>query len=41
MGDTISAVVDADWAQASGLLIAIAFAWAAWRLVRLPRALAG
>jgi hypothetical protein len=36
IGHTISAIADADWAQASGLLIAVAFAWAAWRLLRRP-----
>ena len=41
IGDTISAIADADWPQASGLLIAVAFAWAAWRLLRRPAAPAG
>jgi type VI protein secretion system component VasK len=41
IGDTISAIADADWAQASGILIAVAFAWAAWRLLRQPAAPAG
>ena len=36
IGDTISSIADADWAQASGLLIAVAFAWSAWRLLRRP-----
>ena len=41
IGDTISAIADADWAQASGILIAVAFAWAAWRLLRRSAAPAG
>lgn len=36
IGDTISAIVNADWAQASGVLVAVAFAWAASRLLGAP-----
>lgn len=36
IGDTISAIVNADWAQASGILVAVAFAWAASRLLGAP-----
>jgi hypothetical protein len=36
IGDTISAIVNADWAQASGVLVAVAFAWAAGRLLGAP-----
>jgi hypothetical protein len=36
IGDTISAIINADWAQASGVLIAVAFAWAAGRLLGAP-----
>lgn len=36
IGDTISAIVNADWAQASGVLVAVAFAWAARRLLGAP-----
>jgi hypothetical protein len=36
VGDTISAVVNADWAQASGVLVAAGFAWAASRLLGSP-----
>ena len=36
IGDTISAVVNADWAQASGVAVAVAFAWAASRLLGAP-----
>jgi hypothetical protein len=36
IGDTIGAIVNADWAEASGVLIAAAFAWAAGRLLGAP-----
>jgi hypothetical protein len=37
IGDTISAIVNADWAEASGgVLVAVAFAWAAGRLLGAP-----
>jgi hypothetical protein len=36
IGDTISAIVNADWAQASGVVVAVAFAWAASRLLGAP-----
>ncbi len=36
IGDTISAIVNADWAQASGVVAAVASAWAASRLLGAP-----
>jgi hypothetical protein len=36
IGDTISAIANADWAEAAGVLIAVAFAWAANRLLGSP-----
>lgn len=36
IGDTISAIVNADWAQASGVVVAVAFAWAVSRLLGAP-----
>lgn len=41
VGDTISAVANSNWAQASGVIIAVAYIWAATRLLRAPAVLPG
>jgi hypothetical protein len=34
IGDTIAAIVNRDWAELSGAVVAVAFFWAAWSLLR-------